>query len=107
MSEGIKELNKENFSSTIGNSNKTVLVDFWAPWCGPCRMLAPELEGVRAELGDDVVVAKVNVDSDPELAEQFGVQSIPNIIIFKQGKPIQQLIGFQNKTALINAVRGT
>lgn len=105
MSQGILDLNKENFRSTVEDKSKTVLVDFWAPWCGPCRMLAPELEGVKNELGNDVVVAKVNIDSEPELAEQFGIQSIPNMIIFRDGRAEKQIIGFQNKAALIKALR--
>ena len=83
MSENIIKLTKSDFSETVKDPSRPVLVDFWAPWCGPCRMVAPELEAVANEAGNKVVVAKVNVDEEPELAQQFGIQSIPSLIVFK------------------------
>jgi thioredoxin 1 len=100
----VNELTKLNFRETIESKDVPVLVDFWAPWCGPCRMIAPELEAVAKDLGSKVKIGKVNVDNEPELAEQYGVQSIPNMIVFKNGKPIRQLIGFMSRNELIKAL---
>jgi thioredoxin 1 len=82
----------------------TVLVDFWAPWCGPCKMIAPVLEDLDKEVGDKVKIAKVNVDDNPESASRFGVLSIPTLIVFKDGQPVDKIVGFQPKEALKNVV---
>jgi len=82
----------------------TVLVDFWAPWCGPCRMIAPVLEELDKEIGDRLKIAKVNVDDNPESASRFGVMSIPTLILFKNGEPVDKIIGFQPKEALKSVV---
>jgi len=99
----VKELNKTNFYQEI-RGEQPVLVDFWAPWCGPCHALAPELEAVALGAQGTAVVAKVNVDESPELAEEFGVSSIPNVIVFKGGKPVRQLIGFHDRKQLAEAL---
>ena len=86
------------------SGGKTILVDFWAPWCGPCRMLAPVLEELAADLGDGVVIGKVDVDECPELARQFNVMNIPTLILFKNGQIIDRQMGFKPKAALADMI---
>lgn len=81
-----------------------VLVDFWAPWCGPCKMIAPVLEELDKEVGDAMKIAKVNVDDNPESAARFGVMSIPTLILFKDGQPVDKIVGFQSKDALKSVI---
>ena len=98
------EIKTEEFSSFI-NQDKPVLVDFWAPWCGPCRMLAPVVEELSAEYRNDLAVGKVNVDICPDLASQFRVMSIPTLILFKDGKIVDQKLGFQTRDALEDMIK--
>ena len=93
-------LTKTNFEVEVLKSDKPVLVDFWAPWCGPCRMLAPVLAEVAAEKGDKIRVGKVNVDENPELAAQYGISGIPAILLFKDGKVVATSVGFKPKPEL-------
>lgn len=93
------KLNKENFKEKVLDSKGLVLVDFWASWCGPCKMLAPVLSQI-AEENDDIIVGKVNVDEEMELAQAFRIESIPTVILFSDGKPVKQSIGFTSKEAL-------
>ena len=88
----ILHVNKNDFDSVVRQSSKTVLVDFWASWCGPCRMIAPVLEEVAAER-PDVKVCKVNVDEEQELAISYGVSSIPTLLVFKNGQVVKQSVG--------------
>lgn len=101
MSAGILELNESNFAAEIQSG--TVLVDFWAPWCGPCRMQTPILEQVVGKV-EGAKIAKVNVDDAGAVAAKFGVQSIPTLIVFKDGKPVKQFVGVQQAPTLIAAL---
>lgn len=101
-----KELTKETFTETIENSDLPVVIDFWADWCGPCKALAPILEEVADENAAEVRLYKVNIDEEPELREQFGVMSIPTLILFKDGEPVAQSVGVQPKDALEEFIKG-
>ena len=93
-------INKTNFQNEVMNSEKPVLLDFWAPWCGPCRMVGPILDEIAAERGD-FKVGKINVDEQPELAGQFGVMSIPTLVVMKNGKVINQAVGVRPKAQIL------
>jgi thioredoxin 1 len=95
----IVNVSDQSFNKEV-ESQGTVLVDFWAPWCGPCKMIAPVLEELDQEIGDKVKIAKLNVDDNPETASRFGVMSIPTLILFKNGQPVDKVVGFQPKDSL-------
>ena len=99
----IIHINKDNFHQEVLNSEKPVLLDFWAPWCGPCRMLAPILDQV-AEERSDIKVAKVNVDEEPELAGQFRVYSIPMLAVMKDGQMVNQMVGARPKHQILSMI---
>jgi thioredoxin 1 len=94
-----------SFESEVEKSPQTVLVDFWAEWCGPCRMIAPILENVAEEYGSSLKVAKLDVDRNPQTAMKFGVQSIPTMILFKDGKEVDRLIGYMPKDRLLGRIK--
>ena len=93
-------INKDNFQNEVVNSDKPVLLDFWASWCGPCRMVAPVVEEIACER-PDIKVGKVNVDEQPELASQFGVMSIPTLVVMKNGKVVNQATGARPKREIL------
>ena len=93
-------ITKANFEAEVLKSDKPVLVDFWAPWCGPCRMLTPVLAEVAEEKGDAIKVGKVNVDEEPELAAKFGIMSIPAVLLFKNGEVVANSVGYVPKEDL-------
>jgi len=95
-----KAVTDASFSADVLNSDKPVLVDFWAEWCGPCKMIGPALEEISEELADRVTIAKVDIMENTDVSAQFGVQSIPLMILFKDGKPVAQKLGAAPKSQL-------
>ena len=95
------EITKENFEQVVLNSDKPVLVDFWASWCGPCKMMSPVIDQLAEELAGKVVVGKINVDEQQELAMQYGVMSIPTVVLFRAGKEDKRSVGFVPKAKLL------
>jgi thioredoxin 1 len=98
------ELNDSNFDSEVVKSNKPVLVDFWAEWCGPCKMIAPSVEKISEEYSDKLKVGKLDVDSNPNISSTFGIRSIPTLLIFKNGVPVDQIVGAVSKEVISSKV---
>ena len=99
----VKHLSSANFEELT--SKGLVLIDFWATWCGPCRMLGPVLDQVAAEMGDEAVIAKINIDEEQDLAVKFGVRSIPAMFILKDGEIIESFVGVKDKSTLVNSLK--
>ena len=101
MADGISNLTDATFDEIVGSSNEPLVVDFWAEWCGPCKMISPILEDLAGEQAGKVTFAKLNVDDNPDIARRFDVMSIPTLIVFKDGQPAKRLIGAKGKGQLL------
>lgn len=100
----VTELNKDNFEKEVMEANVPVLIDFWASWCGPCRMMSPVIEKIAEEMGDKLKVCKVNVDENHELAEEYEIMTIPAFIVIKNGAESGRTIGVQPKEDILNLI---
>ena len=96
----VVHITKDNFESLVNQNEKPVLIDFWAPWCGPCQMVGPIIEEIAAER-DDIIVGKINVDDEMELARQFRIMSIPTIVVMKNGEKVATSIGYKPKADIL------
>jgi thioredoxin 1 len=101
---GVPEFDDKNFDSEVLNADGPVLVDFWAPWCGPCRQIAPVSEQLAGENAGSIKIGKLNVDNAPNSAQSYGVSSIPTLMIFKGGEVVERLVGVQPKSRLQEAI---
>ena len=101
----VLKITSQNFEEEVLKSDKTVLIDFYADWCGPCRMMGSIVEEIANTAGENVKVGKVNVDDNQELAVKFGIMSIPTLIIFKNGKPVESLIGVRDKAEIMGKIK--
>lgn len=100
----VREINSRNFIQEVINSEQAVLVDFWAPWCGPCRMLGPVIEELAEDMGEKAKFFKMNVDENPEIASKYRISSIPNVMIFKNGEVVENMVGFRPKQDFQSAI---
>ena len=100
----VNELDGDTFDAAI-NSGVPVLVDFWAPWCGPCKALAPTIDQIADEVGASAKICKVNIDESMEIAARFGIQNIPTVLVFKNGEVAQKFVGVQQKATLLAALQ--
>jgi thioredoxin 1 len=106
MSEYVKELNESNFEQVVLQSEKPVLVDFWAEWCGPCRALAPIVEAIAEQYADAARVVKLNVDHNPSVVQRYRIQAIPTLILFEDGEEKDRIIGAASRDTIARAIEG-
>jgi thioredoxin 1 len=99
------KVDQTNFESDVLNSDVPVIVDFWAEWCGPCKMIGPHLEEISEEMSESVKVTKLNIDENPDLAAKYGVRSIPTLVMFKNGEPASIQVGAKPKSALVDWIK--
>lgn len=102
----LKHAQDTTFKEVVINSDKPVLVDFWATWCGPCKMLAPVVEEVAQNMESEIDVVKIDVDENPNVASEYGITSIPTLILFKEGKPVGKIVGFRPADQIEAAIKG-
>jgi thioredoxin 1 len=101
----LPDVNGSTFAKDVLQADKPVLVDFWAPWCGPCRMLAPVVEKVAGAMGDRITFLKLNTDENPSIAGEYQVSGIPCLILFKGGKPVDRIVGFVNESTITSMLQ--
>ena len=101
----VLSLNGKNFEEEVLKSTKSVLIDFWAPWCGPCKMMSPVIDEIADDLKGEVKVCKINIDEEQSLAVKYNVMSIPTFIVFKNGKEIARSVGVQDKSEIVNMLK--
>jgi thioredoxin 1 len=106
MGAGTKTVTDATFDADVLGSDKPVLVDFWAEWCGPCKMVAPVLEEIASEHGDKLMIAKVNIDENPEIARRYQIMSIPTMSVFAGGEVVKSIVGAKPKAALLRDLEG-
>ena len=104
MSEFVKEVSDSSSENDVLGNDKPVLVDFWAEWCAPCRMLAPTVEAVAQHYGDNASVVKLNVDDNPSTAQRYGIKGIPTLILFREGKEVERVVGATSKESISRMV---
>ncbi len=103
MAGAVNDVTDNNFQAEVLEADKPVLVDFWAPWCGPCRIVQPHLEELAGER-DDLTIVKLNTDENPQTAAQYGVMSLPTFLLFKNGQPVHQIIGAMPKSRIVQEI---
>jgi thioredoxin 1 len=105
MSKHVKDLNEAGFEDLVLQSDKPVLADFWAPWCGPCRAMSPAVEAVAEKLANDATVVKVNVDDNPSVSSKYNIRGIPTLILFKGGKEANRLVGLSSQEQITTLIK--
>jgi thioredoxin 1 len=105
MAGNLVEINDQNFENEVLKSSTPVLIDFWAVWCGPCKAIAPHVEALAGEMGANLKVGKLDIDSSPTSAARFGVRSIPTLVLFKNGQPVDQIVGAVPKAKIEDMVK--